>query len=122
MRNSGGPFWNWQNHLVARIAEELGNPGIMLLSARSADDTALIAELPEMRDIGTIIVDDFHRIDDKTKEKISDFMKLLVDFGDPKSKFIFFRINKSGDNLIRFMHDLGMRNDMLKIESNSDEK
>lgn len=94
----------------------------MLLSARSADDTALIAELPEMRDIGTIIVDDFHRIDDKTKEKISDFMKLLVDFGDPKSKFIFFRINKSGDNLIRFMHDLGMRNDMLKIESNSDEK
>lgn len=117
-----GPSGIGKTTIVARIAEELGNPGIMLLSARSADDTALIAELPEMRDIGTIIVDDFHRLDDRTKEKLSDFMKLLADSGDPKSKLILIGINKAGDHLIRFAHDLGMRIDIFKIESNSDEK
>lgn len=117
-----GPSGIGKTTIVARVAEELGRPDTMLLSARSVEDTKLIAELPDMKDIGTVIVDDFHRLDDKVKAKLSDFMKLLADSGDPESKLILIGINKAGDQLIRFAHDLGMRIDIFKIESNPIEK
>ena len=40
---------------------------VMSLSARRLGDAELIAELPTMQDIGTVIVDDFHRLPDAVK-------------------------------------------------------
>ena len=48
-----------------------------MLSGRNAGDRDVIAELPSMKDLGIVIIDDFHRLDDKTKHVIADFLKSL---------------------------------------------
>ena len=93
-----------------------------MLSARRPDDVALIAELPSMKDIGTVIVDDFHRLPDEVKEKLSDFMKTLADSSSITSKIILVGINKAGERLVRFASDLGMRMDVFRFEANPEEK
>jgi hypothetical protein len=65
-----------------------------------------------------VIVDDFHRLPDKTKQRIADFMKLLADQGAEHSKLVLIGINKAGDHLVTFGHDLGLRIDVFKMESN----
>jgi hypothetical protein len=72
--------------------------------------------------LGTVIVDDFHRLDDATKARLSDFMKVLADSEDASSKLILIGINKAGQQLVKFAHDLGLRVDVFKLETNSDEQ
>jgi hypothetical protein len=95
---------------------------VMSLSARRAADVELIAELPAMQDIGTVIVDDFHRLSDEIKGRLSDYMKVLADSGNDRSKLILIGINKAGQQLVKFAHDLGMRIDVFKLEANPDDK
>ncbi|MEZ5997423.1 MAG: hypothetical protein R3B98_01870 [Hyphomonas sp.] len=42
------------------------------LSARRSDDIEYIRLLPEMKDPGLIIIDDFHKLDDEIKQSIAD--------------------------------------------------
>jgi len=95
---------------------------VMSLSVRRLGDAELIAELPTMQDIGTVIVDDFHRLPDAVKGRLSDYMKVLADSGSDKSKIILIGINKAGQQLVKFAHDLGMRIDVFKLEANPSEK
>ena len=95
---------------------------VMSLSARRAADVELIAELPAMQDIGTVIVDDFHRLSDEIKGRLSDYMKVLANSGNDRSKLILIGINKAGQQLVKFAHDLGMRIDVFKLEANPDDK
>jgi hypothetical protein len=92
------------------------------LSARRPVDAELIAELPAMQDIGTVTVDDFHRLPDAVKGRLSDYMKVLADSGSDRSKLILIGINKTGQQLVKFAHDLGMRIDVFKLEANPKEK
>ena len=71
-----------------------------------------------MGDIGTVIVDDFHRLSDQTKAKLSDFMKVLADSETPTSKLVLIGINKAGHQLVKFAHDLGLRIDVFRLEAN----
>jgi Holliday junction resolvasome RuvABC ATP-dependent DNA helicase subunit len=95
---------------------------VLSLSARRPADIEMIAALPEMEDIGTVIVDDFHRLPDAVKERLSDFMKLLADTANENSKLILIGINKAGHQLVKFAHDLGMRIDVFRLEANPIEK
>jgi Holliday junction resolvasome RuvABC ATP-dependent DNA helicase subunit len=95
---------------------------ILSLSARQTADVEMIAALPEMKDIGTVIVDDFHRLPDRIKERLSDFMKVLADAETPTSKLILIGINKAGLQLVKFAHDLGMRIDVFRLEANPQDK
>jgi hypothetical protein len=95
---------------------------VLSLSARQTADVEMIAALPDMRDIGTVIVDDFHRLSDPLKERLSDFMKVLADAEAPNSKLILIGINKAGLQLVKFAHDLGMRIDVFRLEANPQEK
>ena len=72
--------------------------------------------------MGIVIVDDFHRLDDATKARLSDFMKVLADTENASSKLILIGINKAGQQLVKFAHDLGLRVDVFKLETNSDEQ
>jgi Holliday junction resolvasome RuvABC ATP-dependent DNA helicase subunit len=98
------------------------NDRVTSLSARRVGDTELIAELPGIEDVGTVIVDDFHRLPDAVKSRLSDYMKVLADSGSDKSKLILIGINKAGQQLVKFAHDLGMRIDVFKLEANPGEK
>ena len=118
-----GPSGIGKTTVVTKIIEDIGQEdNILNLSARKENDIPYIENLPEMGAIGTVIVDDFHRLDDTVKEKLSNFMKVLADTGDPNSKLILIGINKAGDQLINYAHDLGMRIDIFKMEANPSEK
>lgn len=82
----------------------------------------IIRALPDMQDIGIVIVDDFHRLDDATKARLSDFMKVLAESETQKSKLILVGINQAGHQLVKFAHDLGLRVDVFKLEANPIEK
>ena len=92
------------------------------LTARKREDRELIAELPEMDNIGIVIVDVFHRLDDVIKQKLADYMKILADEEDETSKLIIIGINKAGDTLVKFASDLNNRIDTIKFEANPEER
>ncbi|WEK45286.1 MAG: hypothetical protein P0Y56_09580 [Candidatus Andeanibacterium colombiense] len=118
-----GPSGIGKTTIVSKVLEELefdSKPAV--LSARRPKDVELIRELPTFGDIGTVIVDDFHRLDDNTKSSLSDFMKVLADSADEKSKLVLIGINKAGEQLIQYGADLGLRIDIFRLEANSPEK
>jgi hypothetical protein len=118
-----GPSGIGKTTSVLKALQELNLAGnVMNLSARKADDRALIAELPAMGDVGTIIIDDFHRLTENVKRTIADYLKTLADEEDQGSKLIIVGINKAGDSLVRFASDLNNRIDTIKFETNPEER
>jgi hypothetical protein len=116
-----GPSGIGKTTTITKVIEALGGKAVNL-SARQPEQLEYIKELPSLGDIGTVIVDDFHRLDDATKTSLSDFMKVLADRQDQKSKIIIIGINKSGQQLIQTAHDLSLRMDIFNIGSNPTEK
>jgi hypothetical protein len=98
------------------IADIQGNA--TSLSARRPNDLEVINALPGIDDIGTVIVDDFHKLPDGIKARLSDFMKVLADSQSEKSKLILVGINKAGQQLVTFAEDLGLRIDIFRLEAN----
>ena len=118
-----GPSGIGKTTTINRLIKELGlEPATLPLSARRLDDSELIEALPNMSDIGLVVVDDFHRLNIDVKERLSDYMKLLADLDAPNSKLILIGINKAGQQLIKYAADLGMRMDVFRLEANPDEK
>lgn len=108
---------------MIKILQELGIENkATQLSGRKIDDIKLIETLPEMRDIGIVIIDDFHRLSEKTKASVAHFMKTLADEESDTSKLVVIGINKAGDHLVTFGHDIGLRIDVFKMEANPDNK
>jgi hypothetical protein len=92
------------------------------LSGRRTEDIGLIKELPSMRDVGIVLIDDFHRLENKIKKDIADHLKLLADEESIGSKIIILGINQAGQTLIEFASDLNNRLEVIRFEANPDEK
>jgi hypothetical protein len=116
-----GPSGIGKTTSVTRILEELNLSDVTFLSARRPSDVEYIAALPDLGRLGLVIVDDFHRLTDEIKARISDFMKLLADEGEEHSKLILIGINKAGDRLVQHGADVGLRIDVFKLEQNPPE-
>lgn len=118
-----GPSGIGKTTAVTRALEELGlSDRVLRLSARKAHDRELIADLPSMDDIGIVIVDDFHRLDESVRRQVADYLKTLADEEDKNSKLIVVGINRAGESLIRFARDLVNRIDTIRFEANPDER
>jgi Holliday junction resolvasome RuvABC ATP-dependent DNA helicase subunit len=118
-----GPSGIGKTTAIENALNELGiGQAVTKLSARRQDDVEYIRILPETRDVGTVIVDDFHKLDLLTQKALADYLKVLADGEDKKSKIIILGINRAGDNLIRFAADLVNRIDIVRFESEPDEK
>ncbi|NIJ91889.1 hypothetical protein FHT12_000547 [Xanthomonas campestris] len=118
-----GPSGIGKTTIIEKIIEKLNLQNSSLsLSARKVGDLPLIESLPDMNDIGTVIIDDFHRLSDETKSRVGDFMKILADSSSTTSKLILIGINKAGNQLVKYAHDLGLRIDVFRLESNPDDK
>ncbi|MDI1327624.1 MAG: hypothetical protein PSV23_12600 [Brevundimonas sp.] len=118
-----GPSGIGKTTTVTQIVENLGKGGeIIQLSARRPADIDMISALPDMGKIGTVVIDDFHRLTDEVKSKLSDYMKLLADTSDEHSQLVLIGINKAGDQLVQVAHDLGLRIDIFKMEANPPDK
>jgi hypothetical protein len=118
-----GPSGIGKTTAVSRALAQLGMTGKVLnLSARKADDRELISALPSMTGIGTVIVDDFHRLDDETRVAVADYLKVLADEERRDSKLVVVGINRAGESLIRYSPDLVNRLDTIRFEANPDER
>lgn len=92
------------------------------LSARRQADLEYIEILPETPAAGIVIVDDYHKLPLKTKSALADYLKVLADAEDDKTKIIVLGINQAGDSLIEFAPDLVNRIDVIRFETEPDEK
>jgi len=118
-----GPSGIGKTTCVLKIIESLDNSEtVTTLSGRNPNDYDLIDALPEMGDIGIVLIDDFHRLPDKTKCRIADFIKLLADTENQKSKVVIVGINKAGQALLNYASDLTGRIDTIQFESNPGHK
>jgi hypothetical protein len=122
-----GPSGIGKTTTVTKILDDLIKSGfvrdtVTTLSARRPADLEYIEALPMMEGIGTVIVDDFHRLNERIKADLSDRMKILADTEASDSKLILIGINKAGQQLINFAHDLGLRVDVFRLETNPDDK
>jgi hypothetical protein len=118
-----GPSGIGKTTSVLKALEELGlKDNVLRLSARKEEDRALIAELSKMGAVGTVLIDDFHRLPDDAKHSVADYMKTLADEERQDSKLVVMGINKAGDSLVRFATDLNNRIDTIRLETNPDER
>jgi hypothetical protein len=114
-----GPSGIGKTSSVMQILDELKLADeVTFLTSRDPKHVEYIEALPDLGDIGVVIVDDFHRLNDAVKGRITDFMKVLADRGDEKSKLILIGINKAGDRLVQYGSDVGLRIDVFKLEQN----
>jgi len=98
-----GPSGIGKTTAVQKAVAEAGlDKRVLMLSARRPDDVQLISSLHEQLPLGTVIVDDFHRLPDENKSQLADLMKVLADTGATDSKLIVLGINKAGERLVSF--------------------
>jgi hypothetical protein len=108
--------------VVNAIAEAGLSERVLSLSARKNDDVKLIHELPSQLPFGTVLIDDFHRLDDPAKQEIADLMKTLADEGAAHSKLVVLGITNAGQSLISFGKDLANRIEVIPFEANPEYK
>jgi hypothetical protein len=118
-----GPSGIGKTTSVRKAVAEAGLDGrVLVLSARKQEDIEIISRLPEMMPLGTVIVDDFHRVPDEYKAVLADLMKILADAGAEDSKLIIVGINKAGERLVSFGRDLTNRIEVIPFEANPEHK
>jgi hypothetical protein len=118
-----GPSGIGKTTAVEAAITSLGmSQNVTKLSARKTEDLEYIEALPTIRDAGIIIIDDFHKLENDTKLSIADYLKTLADEEAKGVKLIVIGINRAGENLISFAHDLVNRIDIIPFESNPDIK
>lgn len=95
---------------------------VLSLSARKKADVEFIQDLPNNLPLGTVLIDDFHRLSDDSKSAIADLMKTLADENAEHSKLIVLGITNAGQSLIVFGKDLANRVEVIPFEANPEHK
>jgi hypothetical protein len=118
-----GPSGIGKTTAVRRAASDVGvGERAQMLSGRNREDQEIIADIPNMRDAGFVVIDDFHRLDDNTKHVIADYLKELADREGSGTKIVLIGINRAGDSLVHFAADLNNRIDTIHFEVNDTSK
>jgi hypothetical protein len=118
-----GPSGIGKTTAVEKALTDVGlSDNVTTLSARRKKDLEYIEILPETTSAGTVMVDDYHKLPVSIKSALADYLKLLADSEDDKTKIIILGINQAGDNLIEFAPDLVNRIDVIRFETEPNEK
>lgn len=114
-----GPSGIGKTTAVMKAISEAGlNEKVILLSGRKAEDVAFIEALPNQLPLGTVLIDDFHRLSDSSKRSIADLMKTLADESAAHSKLVVLGITNAGQSLVAFGKDLANRIEVIPFEAN----
>lgn len=108
--------------VMKAIAEAGLSDHVLSLSARKNDDLVYIRDLRNQLPLGTVVIDDFHRLDDESKRELADLMKTLADEGAAHSKIVVIGIPNAGQALISFGKDLANRIEVIPFEANPEHK
>lgn len=118
-----GPSGIGKTTAVMKAISEAGlDEEVLLLSGRKADDVAFIKDLPNQLPLGTVLIDDFHRLPDNSKRSIADLMKTLADESVAHSKLVVLGITNAGESLVAFGKDLANRIEVIPFEANPQSK
>jgi hypothetical protein len=118
-----GPSGIGKSTAVIKVLDDLNvGKDVVKLSARDPADIEYIQVLPELSPFGTVIIDDFHRLDDTTKAQIADLLKVTADTEDRGRKLVIIGINEAGRALIKSAPDLSNRIDVIRFEIEPDSK
>jgi hypothetical protein len=112
-----GPSGIGKSTAIARALDELElNRDVTRLSAREPTDIEYLEALPDLGEFGTVIIDDFHRLEDSVKARIADLLKVTADTEDEHRKLVIIGINEAGRALIDTAPDLTNRLEVVKFE------
>jgi hypothetical protein len=89
-----------------------------LLTPREPNDIPIIEAIDLKSGDGTFVVDDFHRLDRDTKERLADLAKAIAerDNRDELPKLIIIGINNVGSDLIQLVPDIAKRMGIHRID------
>lgn len=117
-----GPSGIGKTTSIKKIISELGMV-VTQLSARKAEDIDLIdILLQDNKNLGIVLIDDFHMLTINRREAIANLLKTIADENREDTKLILIGINKAGDALVKLAPDLNNRIDTITFESNPPEK
>jgi ATPase family associated with various cellular activities (AAA) len=95
-----GPSGIGKTTAVEKVLSELAlGTSVTKLTARNQQDVEYIADLRSLGSVGTVIIDDFHKLDDHVKALVADYLKTLADEENPSVKLVIIGINRAGDRL-----------------------
>jgi hypothetical protein len=118
-----GPSGIGKTTAILKAIEELGLlDRVVRLSARKKEDVEYISLIPDLKDFGIVLIDDFHKLPDEIKSQLADLVKIFADEEVIKSKLIVLGINEAGQSLIKFAPDLVNRIDIIRFENSTDAK
>lgn len=111
-----GPSGIGKTSCIKKALDDVGlSESCIFLSARKPTDADFIKELPTMQSIGVVVVDDFHRLPDRAKQQLTDYVKTLADEEDETSKVILIGINRAGQTLVEYAPDVLHRVEIIRI-------
>jgi hypothetical protein len=87
-----------------------------MLSARKKGDLLDIETACNLK--GTVVIDDFHRLDEGVQRQLTDLLKILADEERADIKLVLVGINKAGDSLINLAADLNTRVEAIQLKPN----
>jgi len=93
---------------------DLTHSSFTYLAARNPNHIGQIEDIQNNHK-GIIAIDDFHRLEEKIKRKISDYLKYLADTETEDKKLIIIGIPNTGNKLISFGYDLAGRIDIFEL-------
>lgn len=87
---------------------------IQVLSARNPEHREKIQTLVQWHR-GTVIIDDFHRLDLALRNELTDYLKYLADTEPISKKLVIVGIPQTGRRLVETAHDIAARIDVFKL-------
>ena len=117
-----GPSGIGKTTCIKKILEDTGILATCLSARKTEDIEYIELLLQDTKDIGTVIIDDFHLLKDELKQSVSDLLKVLADESREDIKIVLIGINRAGECLIQLAPDLNNRIDTIKFEANPLEK
>ena len=91
-----------------------------ILSARNPTDRNALQTLREWHN-GTVIIDDFHRLDLTLRNEMVDYLKELADAGSKTKKVVIVGIPRTGQSLVDTYFDIATRLDIFTLGQVKDE-
>lgn len=118
-----GPSGIGKSTAIDRALNDLGlDSDVIRLTAREPMDVEFIETLSDLGDFGTVVIDDFHRLEEAVKSRIADLLKVTADTEDVKRKLVIIGINDAGRSLIDASPDLTNRLEVIRLEVESPQK
>lgn len=118
-----GPSGIGKSTAIDKALKELDlDKSVTRLSAREPTDAEYLEALPDLGDFGTVVIDDFHRLEESVKARIADLLKATADAEDEKRKLVIIGINDAGKSLIDASPDLTNRLEVVRFEIEAPQK